>query len=295
MKRNNVGYFITEGARSILTHGLMSFAAVCMIVACLLIMGSFSLVALNMDRMLSDLEAENQFMIYIDEELSESQARTILGKIILIPNVNEAIFISREEAMENFLADKQDSPLFMDLPDSAFRHRYAISVVDIEHMRETAEAVGAIEGVVNRSVELELAEGFVAVRNIATAIAVILILILFAVSLFIISNTIRLATFSRREEIAIMKMCGATNAFIRWPFVVEGLLLGLVGAAVALLAQWGIYELLLRAVNTSDTIQLINLIPFRAVVGRIGGIFVGVGFLVGVGGSSAAIGRFLKV
>ena len=273
----------------------MSFAAVCMIVACLLIMGSFSLVALNMDRMLSDLEAENQFMIYIDEELSESQARTILGKIILIPNVNEAIFISREEAMENFLADKQDSPLFMDLPDSAFRHRYAISVVDIEHMRETAEAVGAIEGVVNRSVELELAEGFVAVRNIATAIAVILILILFAVSLFIISNTIRLATFSRREEIAIMKMCGATDAFIRWPFVVEGLLLGLVGAAVALLAQWGIYELLLRAVNTSDTIQLINLIPFRAVVGRIGGIFVGVGFLVGVGGSSTAIGRFLKV
>ena len=295
MKRNNIGYFITEGARSILTHGLMSFAAVCMIVACLLIMGSFSLVALNLDRMLSDLEAENQFMIYLDEELTESQAGTIMGKIMLIPNVHEAVFISRSEAMERFLADKQDNDLFMSLPDSAFRHRYAISVENIEQMRETAEAASAIEGVVNRSVELALAEGFVAVRNIATAIAVILILILFAVSLFIISNTIRLATFSRREEIAIMKMCGATNAFIRWPFVVEGLLLGLLGAGAALLAQWGIYELLLRAVNTSDTIQLVNLIPFRIVAGRIAAIFAGVGFLVGVGGSSAAIGRFLKV
>ena len=293
--KNNIGYFITEGARSILTHGLMSFAAVCMIMACLLIMGSFSLVALNMDRMLSDLEAENQFLVYIDETLTESQARAIKGKIDLIDNVNEVVFISRSEAMERFLADKQDNDLFMDVPDSTFRHRFAISVDNIEQMRQTADAVIEIDGISGRSVDLQIAEGFVTARNVATAIAVILILILFGVSLFIISNTIRLATFSRREEIAIMKMCGATNAFIRWPFVVEGLLLGLIGAVVALLAQWGIYELLMRAVNTSDTIQLIHLIPFKAVAGRIAGIFAGIGFLVGIGGSSTAIGRFLKV
>lgn len=295
MKKSNIGYFIAEGARSIFTHGLMSFAAVCMIVACLLIMGSFSLVALNLDRMLSDLESENEFLVYIEDDYTDAQIKELEKQILEIPNVASATFTSQEEAMENFLADKQESALFSELPATVLRHRYAIRIHDIELMRETTEAVSALPGIANRSVDLALAEGFVAVRNVATAIAVILILILFSVSLFIISNTIRLATFSRRDEIAIMKMCGATNAFVRWPFIIEGLLIGLIGAAVAFLAQWGIYTLLVNAVSHSDTISLIYLIPFKQLAPRLAGIFAGVGFLVGVGGSSFAIGRFLKV
>lgn len=101
----------------------------------------------------------------------------------------------------------------------------------------------------------EIAEGFTVIRNIAGAVAVILVVILLAVSLFIIANTIKLATFNRREEIAIMKMCGATNAFVRWPFVFEGLILGLVGAVVAFFLQWGIYVLVGSAISGSDTIS----------------------------------------
>lgn len=295
MGKNNVLYYITEGARSIFRHSLMSFAAICMIVACLLIMGSFSLVALNLDNLLSDLENKNEFYAYVEENLSDNEARSVHGRILSIDGVADATFIHRETAMQNFLADVQDNPLFTELPATTFRHRYAVRVENIGDMRAVSVAVGAVAGIANVSAELELAEGFVAVRNVATGIAVVLILMLFAVSLFIISNTIRLTTFSRRDEIAIMKMCGATNSFVRWPFIVEGLLIGLIGATVAFFAQWGIYNVLVNAVGSAEAIQIISLIPFRALAPQIAGIFAGVGFLVGAGGSSFAIGRFLKV
>lgn len=106
-------------------------------------------------------------------------------------------------------------------------------MVDIELFEQTVDQVAALPGIANHRAETEIAEGFVMVRNVATAIATILIVILVVISLFIIANTTKLATFSRREEIAIMKMCGATNSFVRWPFVFEGLILGLIGALIA--------------------------------------------------------------
>jgi cell division transport system permease protein len=141
----------------------------------------------------------------------------------------------------------------------------------------------------------EVADGFVAARNVASGIAVILIAILFVISLFIIANTIKLATFSRREEIAIMKMCGATNAFVRWPFVFQGLILGLVGAAVAFFIQWGIYTLIVDSVAASSGLTFIELIPFRRMAVRVLEIFAGAGFVIGVGGSLLAIRKFLQV
>ncbi len=138
-------------------------------------------------------------------------------------------------------------------------------------------------------------QGFVAVRNIAGAVSLILIAVLLTVSLFIISNTIRLAAFTRREEIAIMKMCGATNGFVRWPFLYEGLILGLLGAAFAFLLQWGVYTLMARAVAASDVLSLITMIPFRDLQLRVAEVFLATGFAVGVGGSGMAISRFLRV
>ena len=243
MKRFNIGYFFSEGVGSIFTHGFMSFAAVCMIIACLLIMGTFSLVAVNLEHNLTQLEDENEFLAYIDESLTEEEARALQPTIEAIPNVASATFITREQARDEFLQDK-DNALFADVPDSTYRHRFSIHVVDIEQLQDTVEQVAALPQVANYLAAFEVAEGFVAARNVAGAISIILIAILFLISLFIIANTIKLATFTRREEIAIMKMCGATNGFVRWPFVFEGLILGLVGALVAFFLQWGVYSLI---------------------------------------------------
>lgn len=294
MKRINTGYYIKEGVRSIFTHGFMSFAAVCMIIACLLIMGTFSLVAVNLEHNLSKLEDENQFLAYIDETLSEEEARAIENTIEAIPNVREATFISREEAMENFLEDKDDE-LFGLVPASNYRHRFSIHVNDIELFRETVQRVTSLPGIAGHVAAFEVADGFVAARNVAGGIAAILIAILFLISLFIISNTIKLATFTRREEIAIMKMCGATDAFVRWPFVFEGLILGLLGAVVAFFLQWGIYELIAGSLASGTGLNFIEIVRFESMRLRVLGIFGGAGLLIGVGGSLLAIRKFLQV
>lgn len=295
MGKTNLGYHIKEGFRSIFTHAFMSFAAVCMIIACLLIMGSFSLVAYNLNNMLGDLERENEFIAYIDDSLSEEEARGLQTALEKIPNVSTATFVSREQAMKDFMDDKPDEPLFHELPSEVLRHRYRIHVNDIEKMATTVSMVSQISGIGTVRAELEIAQGFVTVRNIAGAVAMILVTILLVISLFIIANTIKLATFTRREEIAVMKMCGATNWFIRWPFVFEGMILGLLGALLAFLLQWGIYSLIESAIVRSGGISLISIMPFRKLAGNVLRTFSAVGLVIGTCGSLLAIRKFLQV
>ena len=294
----NFSYFLSEGFHNIFTHGLMSFAAVCMIVACLLIMGSFSLVAVNVGNMLGELERDNEFLAYVDETIPEEEAVALQSTLEAVPNVASVQFISKETAKEDYVeqyASGEDAELFLELPDDVFRDRYSIKVRDIEQFSATVEAVRAVPGVANIQAIPEIAQGFVVVSNVASGVAIILVVMLVVMSLFIIANTIKLGTFTRRNEIAIMKMCGATNGFVRWPFVFEGMILGLVGAVAAFLLQWGVYSLIGQAIETSDTIQLINIIPFETMALKVFGIFCGTGLAVGVGGSMVAIGKFLQV
>ena len=293
-----MGYHLREGFRSIFTHGLMSFAAVCMILACLIIMGSFSLVAINIDNTLGRYEAENEFIAYIDETLAEDEARALQSKLEAIPNVSSVTFMTAGEALERYTeryTDSETRELFDGMDDSVLRHRYRIHVDDLEQMGETVRQVEAVSGVAKVQWEQAISDGFVALRNVASAVAFILIAMLLVISLFIIANTIKLSTFTRREEIAIMKMCGATNSFVRWPFVFEGLILGLVGALVAFLLEWGIYVLVGSAISTSDTISLITVLPFAPMALRVLGVFIFTGFVIGAGGSVLAIRKFLQV
>lgn len=294
-KRFDAGYYLSEGFHSIFTHGFMSFAAVCMIVACLLIMGSFTLLAVNLDQLLGSFEAENEFLAYIDENYTTEEAQALQTKIESIPNVKQTIFVTREEALQEYKEGRADNSLLDQMPASALRDRYRIHVADIEQMSSTVEAVKGIEGVANVRAAIDIANGFVLARNIATGVAVILVGILLIVSLFIISNTIRLATFYRREEIAIMKMCGATDAFIRWPFVVEGMILGLLGAVLAFLAQWGVYEVAVKLIVQNNGLSPMVMLPYGEMAPNILGAFCVTGFVIGVGGSLLAIRKFLQV
>ena len=294
-RKFDFGYYVSEGFHSIFTHGFMSFAAVCMTVACLLIMGSFSLLAVNVEHMLGDLEAENEMLAYIDDSYSEEQAKGLQSKLERLPNVSEVIFVSNEQAMEDYLEGRAENELLESLPAEVLRDRYRVRIVDIEDMAATKLALEQVPGVGNVRAALEIAQGFVMVRNIVTGVAVVLIAMLLLVSLFIISNTIKLAFFYRREEISIMKMCGATNGFIRWPFVVEGMILGLTGALLAFFLQWGIYELVGKFVIQSNGISLIKMLSYGSMVKIILPIFCGTGLVIGVGGSLMAIRKFLQV
>lgn len=294
-RRLNSGYYITEGFHNVFSHGFMSFAAVCMIVACLLIMGTFTLLAVNLEHMLGELEKENEFLAYVDESYTREQAQELGEQISSLDNVASTIFVTREQALEEFLQGREENQLLSNLPASVLRDRYRIHVEDIEEMSRTVELVEKVPGVAKISVMLKVAQGFVLVRNIATGVALTLIGILMIISLFIISNTIKLATFHRREEIAIMKMCGATNGFVRWPFVFEGLILGMAGAVLAFFFQWGIYQMVCNFVIEANGMSLVVVIPYADMAKRIFAIFAASGFVIGVGGSLLAIRKFLQV
>ncbi len=294
MKLSRLGYLIKSGFTGIFSHGLMSFATVTITMACLIIMGSFGLLVVNINELIADLEEENEVVAFIDENLTEEEARAVEPLIEAVPNVSGADFVSRAEAMENFKED-YDEDLFDSLDASTFRDRYVIHLVDVSLTAQTKAEVEAVDGVADVNAHLEYAEAFITVRNVVSVVSLALIIILIVVSFFIMSNTIKLATFTRREEIAIMRMVGASNGFIRCPFVIEGLVLGLVGGLLAFGIEIGLYSLLLGKVMGGVASGLVMLLPISAVMWPLLICFVGIGVLVGVFGGSSAIRNYLKV
>ena len=297
MSRHNFAYFAREGAYNMFSHGFMSFAAIGITVACLLIMGTFTLVAVNANAMLEDMESTNQMLAFVDESLTEEEARALEDDLLAVDNVRSVTFISNVQAAEEFRARYEDEALFQGLPDDNFRHRFAVELVDIGYMSETKAAIEAVEGIGEGNVNAyeDEAAGFITLRNVAGVVCVVLIAVLLVVSVFIIANTIKLTTFDRRDEIAIMKMVGATNGFIRWPFVYEGFLIGLFSAVIGFFLQWGLYEAVARSVASNDTINLISVVPFQDLWVYVALIFAAAGMVIGVGGSLSAIRRFLLV
>ncbi|WP_298025065.1 permease-like cell division protein FtsX [uncultured Dysosmobacter sp.] len=295
MGKHNFGYFFHEGLSNMFSHGFMSFAAIGITVACLLIMGTFTLVAVNANELLVDLEQENEILAYVDDTYSDTAAKALQSDLEAIPNVASATYISKEQATADFSAEFPEEAMFQDLDPEIFEDRYAIKIVDLEKMSETCRAVEQVTGISEINAHEEIAGGFITIRNVATVVCVALIAILFVVSVFIISNTIKLTTFDRRDEIAIMRMVGATNGFIRWPFVYEGFMLGLLSAVIAFFLQWGLYAAVAQGVDNNDTMQLIRILPFQQLWPAVAGIFAAAGILIGVGGSLSAIRKFLQV
>ena len=295
MAKHNFGYFAHEGLSNMFSHGFMSFAAIGITVACLLIMGTFTLVAVNANELLADLERENEILAYVDDSYTAAQAKALQKELEAVPNVASATYISKQQAMENFAAEYPDEELFQDLDPEIFEDRYAIKILDLEQQKDTVEQVRALEGISDVNAHEEIAGGFITVRNVATVVCVALIAIVFVVSVFIISNTIKLTTFDRRDEIAIMRMVGATNGFIRWPFVYEGFMLGLLSAVIGFFLQWGLYEAVARGVGNNDTMQLIHIVSFQKLWPVVAGSFAAAGIVIGVGGSLSAIRKFLQV
>ena len=293
--RHNFGYFIREGVGNMFSHGFMSFAAIGITVACLLIMGTFSLVAYNANENLKDLQRENAVLAFVDENLTDEEAMALQSQLEKLPNVSDCTFVSREEARDSYVEQYDEDDLYSDLDPEIFRHRYVLHLKDLDDMAQTSQALQNVEGIVKIRADEDISNGFLTMRNIAGVISITLIAILLIVSVFIISNTIKLTTFDRRDDIAIMKMVGATDGFIRWPFVYEGLLLGLLSAAFAFGLQWLLYRAIMEGIENSDTLQLLRIVPFDKIWKPVAVAFGGVGIVVGVGGSLTAIRRFLRV
>ena len=291
----DIAYFFKEGISGIRLHGLMSFAAVTVIAACLLIISTFALVAYNIDVLIDGLASQNEIAVFVDETLSREEAQALADSLASVPNVSSVTFIPKEEAFENYLDMLgEDAYVMEDLSeDNPLRDEYRVVMTDVARHDETVEAIKEVTGVAATNSEKEISDRLIQMKNIVNAVSYALMALLGAVSVFIISNTVRLAMFARREEISIMKMVGATDGFIRAPFVIEGAVLGLLSGVFAFLAEWGVYDYI--ATKLVESSGIFDMVAFAAVWKGLLPVMIGVGVVIGILGSVLTIRKFLKV
>ena len=294
-RKAGFAYYVREGLSSVFVHGFTSLAAMLVIAACLMITGIFSLVAYNIDLQIRELEGKSEIVIYIDEEVSREDAKALGSRIRKIDNIKTADFVTKEQLFEDYLESLGEDAYVMEelREDNPLRDSYQITMKDVSLHKETVEELEALDGVAASSSMQEVSDRLIQIRKVVNLISVTLVALLGAVSVFIIANTVKLAMFARKEEIAVMKMVGATNHFIRAPFVVEGMFLGMCAALLAFFVQWGVYAYVTKQLAAGTAI--LTMVSFGTVWQPVLGLMLAAGLVLGVGGSVITIRRFLKV
>ena len=294
-RKAGFAYYVREGLSSVFVHGFTSLAAMLVIAACLMITGIFSLVAYNIDLQIRELEGKSEIVIYIDEEVSREDAKALGSRIKKIDNIKTADFVTKEQLFEDYLESLGEDAYVMEelRDDNPLRDSYQITMKDVSLHKETVEELEALDGVAASSSMQEVSDRLIQIRKVVNLISVTLVALLGAVSVFIIANTVKLAMFARKEEIAVMKMVGATNHFIRAPFVVEGMFLGMCAALLAFFVQWGVYAYVTK--QLAEGTAILTMVGFGTVWQPVLGLMLAAGLVLGVGGSVITIRRFLKV
>lgn len=295
--RRSFGYLTKEGFRNIWANRLMSIASIAVLLSCLIMIGSAFMVLVNIQKVIDNIEDMNVIVVYVDSKADEQQTRALGTKLESMSNVAGVEFVDKETAFKDQLEQIGTDATYFENADNLLPDTYKVTVVDMETFDKTAEEIEALDNVDSIRDNKDIAIALTNIRTSVTYLSVGVIALLMIVSLFIISNTVRITMFTRRLEISIMKSVGATNGFIRWPFVIEGILLGIISAFLSLGAVWGIYEFAKKSiVSMLGGVMGIghSLVDFKDYVFLMLGAFIIIGILSGVIGSMVSIGRYLK-
>ena len=287
------GYLIREGFRSIWNNRIMSIASICVLVSCLVLTGAAELISVNIEKEVDSVGKTNETTVYIKDGASDLEAVYIGKNLEKLDNITSVRFYSKEDAINEF----KDS-----LPEAVFENvngdnnplpdAYIIAMDDLSKYDQTIDAILKVDGVDSINNRSELARKLTDISNLVSYISLAIVVALTIISLFIIANTIRTTMYSRRFEISIMKSVGATNAFVRLPFVVEGMVLGFISAIIGTGVLCVVYEGVMSAVNS---FVKISTIPFSDVYLQVGGIFIVAGVVIGAFGSFISMRKYLKM
>lgn len=301
MKGGSAKYLIKEGFRNLWTNRLMTFASVGVLTACLLLVGFAVLFSENVSSIVGYVEEQNELVAFLKKDNTEEENLALQKQIAAMEDVDEVVYVTKEEAWDIQKEKLGDAAaLLEENGDNPYYAYFTIREKDLEKIDITTAAIEKLDGIENVNSSNGFAKSIVQIRKMVNIFGGAVIAALVLVSLVIIANTIRSAVFSRRKEINIMKYVGATNGFIRVPFLVEGVILGVIAAAVSFLLIWGGYSLLYDAL-TGDMMAsfvanaLKSMLPFREVALQVGLLFLGAGVLTGTLGSLISVRNHLKV
>ncbi|HBN38261.1 MAG TPA: ABC transporter permease [Ruminococcaceae bacterium] len=297
MTGSSLRYLTKEGFRNVWTNRMMSLASICVLMSCLVLIGSAAMVFLNIDSLLERIEEENVVMVYLEDETTQDQITDMENQIYALDNIKEVEFVSKEVAWEEQLSTMgaAEAEFFKDVSsDIPLPNAYKVTVANLDQFDKTVEELNGLEHVDIIRENKDLAQKLVAIRQGISVIAIVIVAVLFLISLFIISNTIKLTVYSRRLEISIMKSVGATNSFVRFPFVVEGMILGVLSGAISLGLVWGLYELAITQFGDLFAELKLSAITFADYALPMLGVFILIGIVCGVGGSLVTMRKYLN-
>lgn len=295
MKIRTSEYFIREVFMSLRRNNWMSLASIGTVAVSLFIFGMFLMLVLNMNKMAESLESQVQINVYLEDSVDREQARDIESDLKELEGVQAVTFVTKDEAMEKFKERLGDQKTLLEaldetnpLPDS-----FEVMITQPDLVKNAAATIEKWEGVESAKYGQDVMEHLFDITRLIRIFGFTLMLVLAFATLFIISNTIRLTVFARRKEIAIMKYVGATDWFIRWPFVLEGMVLGLLGSIISAIALRLVYTGIAEKIYS--TLAFFPLIPEEPFLSYITIVVILSGMAIGSVGSAVSIKKFLKV
>ncbi len=295
MKLRTTEYFIREVFISIKRNNWMSFASISTVAVSLFVLGMFLIIVLNMNRMASMLESQVQINVYLDDKLDSTETDELEDNLKKLQGIESVHYVSREDAIDRLKERLGDQKYLLDALDekNPLPSSFEVTVKQPLMVETAAKAIERLGGVESVKYGQDVVEHLFDMTRLVRIFGFTLMLLLAGATLFIISNTIRLTVFARRKEIAIMKYVGATDWFIRWPFLLEGVVLGFFGGILASLALRSIYGLITAKVYS--TLAFLPLIPQYPFVNFISLLMITSGMAIGALGSTISLKRFLKV
>ena len=293
MKGASLKYLTKEGFRNVWVNRLMSLASITVLMACLVIIGLGSMIYFNINALLDNIESQNVVMVYVKDGVSDEDTTRMGNEIKVMNNIEDCIFVPKEDAFAAQLESMgEDAVLLEGLDENPLPDAYKVVVKDLTMFDQTVSELKAMQNVENVRENSDLADKLVSVRKAVTIVIAGMVALLFIVSLFIISNTIRITMFSRKLEISIMKAVGATNWFIRWPFMIEGMVIGVTSSLVSFGLLAGLYQGMIYVFK--NMLAIFTPVAFGAYAGWILLIFMGIGIFTGSFGSLISMGKYLK-
>ena len=245
MTGSSFRYLFKEGFRNTWSNRMMSIASICVLMSCLVLIGCASMIFLNIESLLGRIEEENVVMVYIKDDTADADITAMGNTLKGIDNVKEVEFVPKEDAWAEQLATMEEAQakFFTEISsDIPLPDAYKVTVDDLTYFDQTVNQIEKLDHIDTIRENKDLAEKLVTIRHGVEVISIVIVAVLLAISVFIISNTIKLTVYSRRLEISIMKSVGATNSFVRLPFVVEGMILGIISGVISLGLVWAFYE-----------------------------------------------------
>lgn len=298
MNLNKIRYSVSQAKKNVFRNGLMSVASLFTISCCLVILGLFTIMTFNINSFTSQIKDQCEVQLYIKHGTDDNRISQMAEEISTFSNVKEISFYPREDlyayALNDVFEGREELIGDYTEEDNPFSDSYKITLKDISKTSETVADLEKLSDVSHVETRQDVANIVISVSKAIKNVSVVIMLILLIISIVIISNTVRLTVFNRRKEINIMKYIGATDRFIRIPFVIEGVLIGLLGAAISfVLVSWG--YIVLYSEFTKSSFNIVELVPYINLAPIIAVIFIVFGCLIGIIGSSISMRKYLKV